>query len=70
MDNLLCSRDVVDMVAKCNEKIKEKLSATIIHLELHGAAALEGASRANDESEIVCSKFGIGVRRVVVSVSC
>lgn len=42
--NLLCRRNVVNMVAKSNKKIKEKLRATVIHLELHRATSLEGAS--------------------------
>ena len=32
------------MVAERNEKIKEKLRAAIIHLKLHRATSLEGAS--------------------------
>ena len=58
------------MVAKCNEKIEEKLRAAIIHLELHRSTSLEGASRSDDQCKVVCSKFGVGVRCVGISISC
>jgi hypothetical protein len=41
------------MVTKGDEQVEEKLGAAVEHLELHGAAALEGAAAANDEGEIV-----------------
>ena len=53
--DLLCSGDVVDMVAESDKKIKGELRAAVVHLKLHGTASLEGASRADDEGEIVSS---------------
>lgn len=32
------------MVAKSDKKIKEKLSAAVVHLELHSTTSLESAS--------------------------
>ena len=51
--DLRCRRDVVDVVAERDKQIKEELRLAVEHLELHGAAALEGAAAANDEGEIV-----------------
>lgn len=48
------------MVTHCNKQIEEQL-ATVFHLGLHGAAAFESGSAADDEGEIVSSKFGIVV---------
>lgn len=63
------TRNVVDVVAKSNKEIKEKLCAAVVHLQLHGAAALEGAAAADDEGEIVCAQLGVGVGCVGVCVS-
>jgi hypothetical protein len=57
------------MVAQGDEQVEEELSATIEHLELHGAAALEGAAAADDESEIVGPQLGIGVGSVGVGIA-
>ena len=62
------SGDVVDVVAKRHEQVEEELRATVEHLELHGAAPLEGAAAADDEGEIVGAKLGVCVRRVGVRV--
>jgi hypothetical protein len=57
------------VVAKSNEEIKEQLRAAVVHLQLHGAAALEGAAAADDEGEIVCAQLGVGVGCVGVCIS-
>jgi hypothetical protein len=57
------------MIAQGDEEIKEQLRATVVHLQLHGAAALEGASAAYDEGQVVCSQLGVGVGRVGVGVA-
>lgn len=38
----LCVGDIVDVVAQGDEEVEEKLTAPIVHLELHRAALLEG----------------------------
>lgn len=58
------------MVTQCDEQVKEELAASVMHLELHGPAALECASASDDESEIMGSKLGVGIRRIGVSVAC
>lgn len=57
------------MVAKSDKEIKEQLCAAVVHLQLHGAAALEGAAAADDEGEIVCAQLGVCVGCVGVCVS-
>jgi hypothetical protein len=49
------------MITKCNEQIKEQLATTRMHLHLHGATSLESGAASDDESEIVCSEFGVVV---------
>lgn len=66
--DLRSARDVVDMVAQRNEQIEEELGVAVEHLELHGAAALEGAAAADDEGEVVRAQLGVGVGRVRVGV--
>lgn len=61
--------NVVDMVAESDKEIKEQLRASVVHLELHGSAALEGTARADDEGEIVGSQLGVCVGSVGVGVS-
>ena len=63
-------RHVVDVVAQGDEEIKEELRAALEHLQLHGAAALEGAPAADDEGEIVCPQLGVRVGCVGVGVAC
>lgn len=48
------------MVDHGDEQVKEELAA-ILHLVLHGAAALERVSSADNEGKIVCSEFGVAV---------
>ena len=47
-------RHVVHVVDHGDEQVEEELAA-VFHLILHGATALECASSADDEGEIVCS---------------
>lgn len=60
--------DVVDVVAERDEQVEEQLAAAVEHLELHGAAALEGGAAADDEREVVGTQLGVGVGRVGVGV--
>lgn len=53
------------MVDQGNEQVEEQLAA-ILHLLLHGAAALESVTSPDYESEIVCSQLGVIVGRVGV----
>ena len=46
------------MVTHSNKQIEEQL-ATILHLGLHSTAAFKSRSAANDEGEIVSSKFRV-----------
>jgi hypothetical protein len=62
--------NVVDMVAQCNEEVKEELTASSMHLKLHCAASLESAPAADDECEIVCSEFRVSVWCVGIGISC
>lgn len=57
------------MIAQRHEEIEEELRATSLHLHLHRAASLESAPRADDESEVVCSKFAVGVGCISVGVA-
>lgn len=61
--------DVVHVVAEGDKEVKEQLAASVEHLGLHGAAALEGIAAADDESEKVCAELGVVVRGVCVGVS-
>ena len=53
------------MVTHGDEEVEEHL-ATSLHLDSHGAASLEGVAAANDEREVVSSKFSIVVRGVLI----
>jgi len=46
---------VVHVVAHCDEEVEEH-PAPGLHLHLHGAAALEGAARADDEREVMSAQ--------------
>jgi len=48
-----------------DEEVEEEFT-TILHLILHGAAALEGVPSSNNQSEIVRSKLGVTIRGVGV----
>lgn len=61
--------DVVNVVAEGDKKIEEQLAASVEHLGLHGAAALEGVAAADDESEEVRAELGVVVGGVCISVA-
>jgi hypothetical protein len=57
------------MVAQRHKEIKEELTASGVHLELHGPAPFECVSTADDESQVVSSELGVRVGRVGVGVA-
>lgn len=57
------------MIGEGDKQVEEELAASVEHLHLHGAAALEGVARADDESEVVSPKLGVIVGGVGVCVS-
>lgn len=61
--------NVVDVVAESDKQVKEQLRASVVHLELHSSATLEGTARADDEGEIVGSQLRVCVGSVGVGVS-
>lgn len=62
-------RDVVDVVAERDEEVEEQRCAAVPHLELHGAAALEGTAAADDEGEVVGAELGVRVGGVGVGIA-
>lgn len=64
----LLRSEVVHVVYHGDEEIEEELAA-ILHFSLHCAAALERVSGSNDEREVVCTEFGVGVGSVGVGVT-
>ncbi len=68
-EDLRSCRDVIHMVAQSDKQIEEKLRATVEHLQLHRAAALEGAAAADDQREVVRPQLRVGVGRVGVCIS-
>lgn len=61
--------NVVNVVAEGDKEVEEQLAASVEHLGLHGAAALEGVAAADDEGQEVCAQLGVVVRGVGVSVA-
>ena len=57
------------MVAERDEQVEEQLGAAVEHLQLHGAAALEGAATPDDESEVMCPQLGVCVGGVGIGVT-
>lgn len=57
------------MVAQGNKEVEEELASSVEHFKLHGAAALECASAADDEGEVVSTQLGVCVGCVGVSVA-
>ena len=57
------------MIAESDKEVKEEGRAAVVHLQLHGPAALEGVARADDESEVVSAQLGVCVGRVGVCVA-
>ena len=59
--------NVIDMVAKSDEKVKEKFTATL-HFCLHGSAPLECLATSDDQSKEMCAQSRVRVWRVVISI--
>lgn len=57
-----------DNQASINLQVEEQF-ASHLHLHLHGAAALERATAADYEGQVVGAEFGVGVRCVGVGVA-
>lgn len=57
------------MITHGDEEVEEQFAA-MLHLALHRAAPLEGVAAADDESEVVCSKFRVRIRGVAVRPAC
>lgn len=57
------------MVAEGDKEVEEQLAASVEHLGLHGAAALESVAAADDECEEVGAQLGVVVGGVGVCVS-
>jgi hypothetical protein len=49
-----------NMVTHSNKQVKEQLPS-LLHLGLHGTAALERVAAANYQSEVVATKLGVVV---------
>lgn len=62
----LWTRMTHKMINHRHEQIKEQRRAALLHLHLHGSTALESAAAADDEGEVVGSKFTVRGRRVGV----
>lgn len=58
-------RQVVHVVDHGNKQVEEQL-ATVLHLALHGAAALEGVTSSNDERKIVRPQFGVVIGSICI----
>ena len=67
--SLLCSGNIVDVVAKCNEEVEKQLAPSSSHLNLHRTTSFEGIPASYDESEIVRSQLAVCVWCVGVCVS-
>lgn len=61
--------NIIDMVTECDEEIEEQLGPAGLHLHLHSAAAFECATTTDYEGEVMCSKFGVSIGCVGVSVA-
>lgn len=58
------------MVAEGYKEIEEQLCASVEHLQLHCATSLESATGSDDQSQVVCSQFGVGLGSVGICISC
>lgn len=67
--DLRSTGNVIHVVAKSHEEVEEQLTPTGMHLQLHGSTTLERVPTADDECEVMCSKFGVAVGRVGVGVA-
>jgi hypothetical protein len=63
------ARNIIDVITQRDEQIKKQLTPTGHHLHLHRATSLERASTADDESEIMSSKFRVIIGSVGVSIA-
>jgi hypothetical protein len=45
------------VIAEGNEQIKEQLTPSVEHLQLHGSASLKGAAASNNKSKIMSSQL-------------
>jgi len=61
--------NIIDMIAKSYEKVKEKLSTTL-HFCLHGSAPLKCLATSNDQGKVMSAEARVRVRRVVIGISC
>ena len=57
------------MIAQRNEKIKEQLTTSSLHFQLHGPAALECVPASDYEGEVVGSQLGVGVGCVGIGIA-
>lgn len=63
------ARQIIHMIDHGDEEIEEEL-ATILHLILHGATALERVARTDNEREVMRTQLGIVIRRIRIRVPC
>src|SRR5271168_1010476 len=55
------------MIAKSDEKVKEKFTATL-HFCLHGSAPLKCLATSDDQGKIMSAEPGVRVWRVVIGI--
>lgn len=67
--SLLCSGNIVDVVAKCDEEVEKQLAPSSSHLHLHRTTSFEGIPASYDQSEIVRSQLAVCIWCVGVCVS-
>ena len=66
---LMMRQDVTyHMIAHSDKQVEEQ-SAALFHLGLHRATLLEVVATADDEGQILGSKFRVSVRSVVVCIA-
>lgn len=58
------------MITHRHKQVKEQPRPALLHLNLHGSAALERGAAADDECEVVRPQLAVRVRRVGVGVPC
>jgi hypothetical protein len=68
-ESLRNTRDVVNMIAQRHEQIEEQLAAALLHFHLHRATSFECSSTANDQSEVMSSKFRVITGSVGICVA-
>lgn len=55
VEHLRHTGNIIHMIAQRDEQIKEQLSASSLHFQLHGPAALERASASDYEGQVMGS---------------